>query len=129
MRMFSCALVLKGCPAVKVNGYNAIRRTLAKKMFLLKEDISFKAASTSLSCPIFPLTPGLSNPQVGSWHQSSERSDGGHEGSGGGGGQRWQHRPGTPEGSGESSPGSTQDILTLVTQHYRAMYSHVYSSS
>lgn len=37
------------------------------------------------------LIPGLSDPQIGPWHQSSERSDGRHEGAGGGGGQGWQH--------------------------------------
>lgn len=51
---------------------------------------------------IFPFIPGLSDPQVGPRHQPSERSDGWHEGSGGGGGQGRQHRPGTPQGPGES---------------------------
>lgn len=45
----------------------------------------------------------MSDPQVGPRYQPSQRSDGWHEGSGGGGGQRRQHWPGTPEGSGENS--------------------------
>lgn len=45
--------------------------------------------------------PGVSDPQVGPRHQPGKRSDGWHEGSGGGGGQGRQHRPGTPQGPGE----------------------------
>lgn len=50
-----------------------------------------------------PVAPGLPDPQVSTWHQPSECSDGGYEGSGGGGGQRWKHRPGASQGLGESS--------------------------
>ena len=46
---------------------------------------------------------GLSNPQICPRHQPSKRSDGRHEGSGGGGGQRWQHRHSAPQGPGEKS--------------------------
>lgn len=49
------------------------------------------------------LASGLSHPQICSRYQPSKRSDGWHEGSGGGGGQRWQHWPGTPQGPGENS--------------------------
>lgn len=50
-----------------------------------------------------PLVSGVSHPQICSRYQPSKRSDGWHEGSGGGGGQRWQHWPGTPQSSGENS--------------------------
>ncbi len=67
-------------------------------------NIIFSCSSRSLSCyiDVFPFTPGLSDPQVSSRHQPGECSDGWHESSGGRGGQRWQHWPGAPQGSGES---------------------------
>lgn len=51
---------------------------------------------------LLSLTSGVSDPQVCPWHQPSKCPDGWHEGSGSGGGQGGQHRPGTPQGSGEN---------------------------
>lgn len=60
-----------------------------------------KASSYKCVSTFFLFTPGVSDPQVGPRHQPGKRSDGWHEGSGGGGGQGRQHRPGTPQGPGE----------------------------
>lgn len=100
MRLF-CSWIMRYYPAVipwTVTGYHLATPTYSMLSFF------FFCSSRSLSChiDIFPFTPGLSDPQVGPRHQPSERSDGWHEGSGGGGGQGRQHRPGTPQGPGES---------------------------
>lgn len=48
------------------------------------------------------LTSGVSYSQVCPWHQPGKCPDGWHEGSGSGGGQGGQHRPGAPQGAGEN---------------------------
>ncbi|MEQ2193987.1 hypothetical protein XENOCAPTIV_020173, partial [Xenoophorus captivus] len=62
----------------------------------------------------------LSHPKVRSWHQPSERSDGGHEGSGGGGRQRRQHRPGTPQDSVFEE--NIRDVCDLIHENGGQVY-------
>ena len=88
------------CSHILTVHYNTmfLNTTLVYSVFslLVSPDIWFCSPSVASS------PPGLSDSQVGSWHQPGQCSDGWNEGSGGGGGQGRQHRHGTSQGSGET---------------------------